>query len=95
MLRVKDSEIQCLKQEICSLKDELQASDRVPYPFAITYPVCVLLKPYLCWFTVMMMSCYFQHSRKLLNELSDLRASFPNVQRRAEAHNPQSSKCGK
>ncbi|XP_062841102.1 myosin-11 [Trichomycterus rosablanca] len=61
MLRVKESEIQCLKQEICSLKEELQASDR--------------------------------HSRKLLNELSDLRAKCPIVQRRAEAHKPQSSKC--
>lgn len=32
MLRVKESEVQYLKQEINSLKDELQAAQRVRWP---------------------------------------------------------------
>lgn len=33
MLRVKESEVQYLKQEINSLKDELQAAQRVSFSF--------------------------------------------------------------
>lgn len=38
MLRVKESEVQYLKQEINSLKDELQAAQRVSFVSALTSP---------------------------------------------------------
>lgn len=44
MLRVKESEVQYLKQEINSLKDELQAAQRVGFFFCFFFPLCQDIK---------------------------------------------------
>lgn len=88
---MKESEIQCLKQEIRSLQEELQAANRViliVLHLDLLNSVAALTK---C--LGFLLACVFQHCKKLMNE-SGVRCQSAGVKRSVETYGRQSQSSG-
>lgn len=90
---MKESEIQCLKQEIRSLQEELQAANRV---ILIVLHFDLLNSAALIKCLGFLLACVFQHCKKLMNEssVSGVRCQSAGVKRSVETYGRQSQSSG-